>query len=82
MRMFAMIDRPESLFKPSLLLRYLAHKALDLSPGPLRNLLAGVLRPWGIGVQGGAIGVGCGGGVGRSSGKEAALAKLMGWPTA
>jgi hypothetical protein len=73
--MFGMIDPPEALMKPNILLRVLAYKALDLTPRPLRKMLLAVLKPCGIRDLDAAQAV-------EQGIKEAALAELMGWPTA
>jgi hypothetical protein len=60
-------------------IRFLAYKALEYTPGPLRGLLAAVLKPWGIASRAPtpAAAVALGGAPGT---KEAELARLMGWP--
>ena len=74
-RMFGMIDPPDALMRPNILLRVLAYKTLELTPRPLRRLLLAVLGPWGIqdveAVQ-----------LPQPGSREAELAGLMGWPTA
>lgn len=80
-RLFAMLDGPEALLHPAILLTYLGHKLLQHMPGPLRQLL----QPWGVGSRSYCVGSGRGGDcVGRVAGgdREAALAQLMGWNTA
>lgn len=79
-RLFGMLDGPEALLKPAVVLRLLAHKTLQYTPGPLKGVLAAVLRPWGVGIgaDGAAGGVK---GVGEGRYREAALAELMGWNT-
>jgi hypothetical protein len=74
-----MLDGPEALIKPAVVLRLLAHKALQYTPGPLRGALAAVLRRGGLAV--GADSPGTVKGEGHLS-KEAALAELMGWKSA
>jgi hypothetical protein len=74
-----MLDGPEALLKPAVVLRLLAHKALQYTPGPLRGMLAAVLRPLGFAVA--ANGAKAVKGEGQLS-KEAALAELMGWESA
>jgi hypothetical protein len=73
--MFGMIDPPEALMRPNILLRVLAFKALDFTPRPLRKLLLAVLKPCGIRDLDAVLVV-------EPGSKEAALAELMGWPTA
>lgn len=75
-----MLDGPDSLLHPAILLRYLGHKAVQHMPGPLRQLL----KPWGAGGSSNCVGSGGGGDVGRVGGgdREAALVQLMGWDTA
>jgi hypothetical protein len=80
-RLFAMLDGPEALLRPAILLRYLGHKLLQHMPGPVRQLL----KPRGVGGSTGGVGSGNGGGgVGKEGcgDREAALAELMGWNTA
>jgi hypothetical protein len=60
-------------------IRFLAHKALEYTPGPLRGLLAAMMKPWGIASRAptpvAAIALN-----GTPGTKEPELARLMGWP--
>lgn len=75
--MFAMLDPPEAIMKPAVLVRFLAHKALEYTPGPVRGLVAAVLKPWGV--RSSPPTAAAASGEGAVSGKEVALAELMGW---
>lgn len=63
------LEPAEVLFKPNILQRFLAFKAAELTPGPLKRLASAAMKPW----WGGASGKGV------QSEKEVALRELMGW---
>lgn len=61
------------------MLRFLAYKTLEYTPGPLRGALAAVLKPWGIASRA-PTPVAAAALSGTPGSKEAELAQLMGWP--
>lgn len=67
----------EALMQPNILMRFLAHKTLKHTPGPLHPLLAAFLRPWGI-VSPKEV-AHAAAAAAQPGSKEAALAQLMAW---
>lgn len=70
-RVMGQLDPPEVFMQPQMLQRFLAYKAAELTPVPLKRMAAAALKPWWRGAAGA--------GVKRESESEAALRELMGW---
>ena len=70
-RVVALLDPPETLFKPLVFQQFMAFEAAEYTPGPIRRLAAAALGPW-WGARAAAAGV-------EQGEQETALKELMGW---